>query len=110
MERAVFELFMKQALECVLDFCRNMLAALHNRYFFSHPFPDFWNFTCVYFETPCIYFDILMHNYVQRSLTSTVCLGTRSGFFKFLYWRLSFHNNQTSHETWQRYFLAIKNV
>ncbi len=54
MKRAVFELFMKQALECVLDFCRNTQAVSHNRYFFLHQFPDFWNFTCVYFETPCI--------------------------------------------------------
>ncbi len=33
MKRAVFELFMKQILECVLDFCGNTLAVLHNRYF-----------------------------------------------------------------------------
>ncbi len=54
-KHAVFKLFMKQALECVLDFCRNTLAVLHNRYFFHTSFQIFETSLAFILKQPVLY-------------------------------------------------------
>ncbi len=74
MKHTVFELFMKQALECVLDFCWNTLAVLHKSLFFFHPsFQIFETLLAFILKHPVLYSNecVLMKKIIQLNYKDT---------------------------------------